>query len=170
MQAQHSWILSGFFFGWLKLWLTILWSHLWTVLFLSTIKGSLTVCLLIADCCVSLTAAILSQSGKWQPCALYCFPIFQHAAEQCLDRLASLCICVGFYKLFVFICRPDALYVLPENVLFFLWSKLFNDLKLQRMNAFVYCVGPPTQFAVSIHWIINNLSIMTKVCMSELEK
>lgn len=87
--------------------------------------------------------------------------ILQNSVLIDLHHSASVWVC----ELFVFICLPHTLYVLPENLLFFFWSKLFNDFKLQRMNVFVYCVGLPTQFAVSIHWIINNLTIMRMVCM-----
>lgn len=87
--------------------------------------------------------------------------ILQNSALIDLHHSASVWVC----ELFVFIGLPDTLYVSPENLLFFLWSKLFNDFKLQRMNVFEYCVGLPTQFALSIHWIVTNLSIMRIVCI-----
>lgn len=62
--------------------ITILWSHPQSVSFPSTIKRSLTVCLLNAGHCVSLTAAFPSWNGKWQQRALYQFHILHLTAKQ----------------------------------------------------------------------------------------
>lgn len=86
-----------------------------SLLVLSTIKRSLTACLWNADCCISLTAAILSLNWKWWHWALYQFPISLHcSAQQCPDRLASLDR--FFKKLIFYFWAAESVYISHVSV------------------------------------------------------
>lgn len=81
------------------------------------------------------------RAGPWQTC------ITLHPCELFVSSVSLTHYMLYRKMCFFFVCNPN-----------YFWT-----------NVFVYCVGLPTQFAVSIHWTRDKLSKMRMLCMYAMQ-